>query len=207
MKTIQAARNCAAMEPTRTIGMIAKEHFKWLNEMGWVNQSCLEDLGMIASELGECVGEYDIKSCCISEAFQTEIADVVLRVLGVFEKNDLSVSDLIKEGLSARKIDLEEGSYTPTIIGERIIGSMAKELPGWLALSPMEHLARLLVPLSKAINEARKAELGPDFKIQMTNFLFEILALSYMMMLNIDEAIEGKVTKNLTKGKNRSRIK
>lgn len=60
------------------INQIVKQHYDWVEEMGWHNKTPLEALALVASEVGEAVNE------CRGEqptaAFGEELADIVLRV-------------------------------------------------------------------------------------------------------------------------------
>lgn len=65
----------------------------WAKSVGWGNHSTLEDLALLASEVGECVnecrGEYP------SADFPTELADVILRALGIARKHGIDMDATI----------------------------------------------------------------------------------------------------------------
>lgn len=69
---------------------IADRQHDWLVRMGWTKATPLEDLALIASEVGEAVNE------CRGEQptpeLGTELADIVLRVLGMARKLDIDIA-------------------------------------------------------------------------------------------------------------------
>jgi NTP pyrophosphatase (non-canonical NTP hydrolase) len=75
------------------INEIADRQYEWLVRMGWTETNALEDLALITSEIGEAVNE------CRGEAptpeFATELADIILRVVGVAKKNGVNIGEAI----------------------------------------------------------------------------------------------------------------
>lgn len=73
---------------------IADLHYNWLMRMGWTKATPLEDLALIASEVGEAVNE------CRGERptaeLGTELADIVLRVLGMARKMDIDIAAALR---------------------------------------------------------------------------------------------------------------
>ena len=80
---------------------IADRQHDWLVRMGWTKATPLEDLALIASEVGEAVNE------CRGEQptpeLGTELADIVLRVLGMARKLNIDIAAALVE-----KMELNE---------------------------------------------------------------------------------------------------
>jgi NTP pyrophosphatase (non-canonical NTP hydrolase) len=57
----------------------------WANSVGWGHHTILEDLALLASEVGELVNECRGPNVS-DEAFASELADVILRTLGIARK-------------------------------------------------------------------------------------------------------------------------
>ena len=76
-----------------TINAVSSEHYAWVCRMGWNNKNTLEQLALVASEVGEAVNE------CRGEAptdlLQFELADIVLRVMGVAESLGIDLETAI----------------------------------------------------------------------------------------------------------------
>lgn len=54
------------------------QHYDWIERMCWHNNTVLEALALIASEVGEAVNE--CRGEAPTEAFGEELADIILRV-------------------------------------------------------------------------------------------------------------------------------
>lgn len=75
---------------------ISKIHQKWLEEMGWVGVSTpLEQLALVASEVGEAVNE--CRGDQPTENLQYELADIILRVLGIAENQGIDLDSAIQK--------------------------------------------------------------------------------------------------------------
>lgn len=57
---------------------LAAKHAAWIEAMGWANKSYLENLSLIAGEVGEAFDEV-LETGVPTKAFPYELADVVLR--------------------------------------------------------------------------------------------------------------------------------
>jgi len=73
--------------------------------MGWHNKTVLESLALIASEVGEAINE------CRGEAptpnFQTELADIILRVADLAEWQGIDIAQAICDKM---RINEERGT-------------------------------------------------------------------------------------------------
>lgn len=76
-----------------TISELAHEHGKWLNEMGWNKTTPLEQLALIASEVGEAVNE--CRGEKPTDKLGEELADIVLRVFGMAEQFGVKIESAI----------------------------------------------------------------------------------------------------------------
>lgn len=76
-----------------TISELAHEHNKWLVEMGWNKTNALEQLALIASEVGEAVNECRGENP--TERLGEELADIVLRVFGMAEQFNIKIEAAI----------------------------------------------------------------------------------------------------------------
>jgi NTP pyrophosphatase (non-canonical NTP hydrolase) len=84
---------------------LAKKQLEWLKEMGWVGKTTLlEDLMLVVSECGEAANE--VRGIKPTENFKTELADIVLRVMGIAAKEGISLDEAIRDKM---KYNLENG--------------------------------------------------------------------------------------------------
>lgn len=88
------------------IRMLAKEHNNWLIEMGWNKTNALEQLALIASEIGEAVNE--CRGEKPTEKLGSELADLILRVFGMAEQFDINIE---KEILTKMSINFSKGNF------------------------------------------------------------------------------------------------
>ena len=86
-----------------TMNRIAKVHYAWLEEMGWTDvTSPLEQLALIASEIGEAVNE--CRGDEPTPALGSELADIILRVLGMAEGLGINMEHQIGAKMQTNKI-------------------------------------------------------------------------------------------------------
>jgi NTP pyrophosphatase (non-canonical NTP hydrolase) len=89
-----------------TISETAKKHNQWLNDMGWNKTSPLEQLALIASEIGEAVNE------CRGEAptdqLGSELADIILRTFGMAEQFGIDIQAEIEAKMAK---NLAKGNF------------------------------------------------------------------------------------------------
>lgn len=76
-----------------TITELSKEHNKWLVEMGWDKATALEQLALIASEVGEAVNE--CRGEKPTENLGFELADIILRTFGMAEQFGIDIEKAI----------------------------------------------------------------------------------------------------------------
>jgi NTP pyrophosphatase (non-canonical NTP hydrolase) len=75
---------------------VQETHCAWLKEMGWVgNTTPLEQLALIASEIGEAVNE--CRGTKVSDQLGAELADIVLRTVGMASELNIDLSYEIEE--------------------------------------------------------------------------------------------------------------
>jgi len=80
----------------RPIDTLAMMQLTWLKEMGWVGKTTLlEDLMLVVSECGEAANE--VRGEKPTENFKTELADIILRVMGIAAKEGISLDDAIRD--------------------------------------------------------------------------------------------------------------
>jgi NTP pyrophosphatase (non-canonical NTP hydrolase) len=72
------------------INEIADRQHEWLCRVGWMNATPLEDLALIASEVGEAVNE--CRGEKPTQKLGTELADIVLRTLGMARKLNIDIA-------------------------------------------------------------------------------------------------------------------
>ena len=75
------------------IHAIAKRHHKWVDEMGWHNKTVLENLALVASEVGEAVNE--CRGAEPTAKFGEELADIVLRTMDLAVIQGVDLQDEI----------------------------------------------------------------------------------------------------------------
>lgn len=83
------------MNPYQGINILAAQQLAWLEEMDWVGKTTpLEDLMLVVSECGEAANE--VRGDIPTKNFETELADIVLRVMGIAAKNNIHLGYAIK---------------------------------------------------------------------------------------------------------------
>lgn len=81
---------------------ISKKHHEWLKEMGWVGVTTpLEQLALITSEIGEAVNE--CRGEHPTEKFRLELADIILRTLGLAERFDIDMEKAIADKMEKNR--------------------------------------------------------------------------------------------------------
>jgi NTP pyrophosphatase (non-canonical NTP hydrolase) len=76
------------------INEIARSQHDWVERMGWHNKTVLEALALIGSEVGEAVNE--CRGDTPTEAFGSELADIVLRVADLAETEGVNLAEEIR---------------------------------------------------------------------------------------------------------------
>jgi len=72
------------------INELARKQHDWLVSVGWVGKTTpLEDIALIASEIGEAANE--CRGEKPTEKFGSELADIILRTLGLAEKEGIDM--------------------------------------------------------------------------------------------------------------------
>ena len=88
------------------LNAVGYTHWLWVEEMGWHNTSILEQLALVASEVGEAVNE--CRGQEINYEFAEELSDIVLRVMDIAENNNI---DLYKAIMSKIEKNITKGNY------------------------------------------------------------------------------------------------
>lgn len=88
------------------ISELAEKHHAWIESMGWHNKSVLENLALVASEVGEAINE--CRGAEPTEKFKVELADIVLRVMDLAHGQGIDLNDEI---LKKMAINLEKGNF------------------------------------------------------------------------------------------------
>lgn len=83
------------------INDIAKEHYAWVESMGWHNATVLESLALLASEIGEAVNE--CRGVTPTDAFGSELADIILRTVDIAEKHGIDINSEILNKMAVNK--------------------------------------------------------------------------------------------------------
>lgn len=82
------------MSYTVDLNDLAHRQGQWLKEMGWwKNKTILESLMLVVSECGEAANE--VRGAKPTEEFETELADIILRVLGIAEENGINIQQAV----------------------------------------------------------------------------------------------------------------
>lgn len=85
-----------------TINEISAIHHKWLVEMGWVGVTTpLEQLALVASELGEAVDE--CRGVEPTENFRYELADIILRTCGICENQGIDIEKALLDKMAKNR--------------------------------------------------------------------------------------------------------
>lgn len=88
-----------------SIKSVAERHNDWLVAMGWNKTNPLEQLALIASEIGEAVNE--CRSEKPTDKLGSELADIVLRTFGMAEQNGINIQAEIEAKM---EINLNRGT-------------------------------------------------------------------------------------------------
>ena len=73
---------------------LAYRQATWLKKMGWwKNKTNLESLMLVVSECGEAANE--VRGAEPTKEFETELADIILRVLGIAEENNINIQQAV----------------------------------------------------------------------------------------------------------------
>lgn len=83
------------------LATLARLQHEWLQSVGWTKTNALEDLALVASEVGEAVNE--CRGEQISNGFAFELADIILRVLGIAEKNGIDIEAAVCHKMALNK--------------------------------------------------------------------------------------------------------
>lgn len=84
---------------------LADRQADWIKSMGWwKNKTNLESLMLVVSECGEAANE--VRGEKPTEHFQTELADIILRVLGIAAENDINIQQAVLNKM-AKNLELK----------------------------------------------------------------------------------------------------
>ena len=102
----QARAEIADLKMRNTITELAQKHNKWLVEMGWNKTNPLEQLALIASEVGEAVNE--CRGEKPTDKLGSELADIILRTMGMAEQFGINIE---KEIVTKMALNLSKGNF------------------------------------------------------------------------------------------------
>jgi len=74
-------------------------HYQWLHQMGYLHETPLENLALVTSEIGEAVNAYRDHGTS-SDEFATELADIVLRTMGLAHRYNIDLVDTINRKIN-----------------------------------------------------------------------------------------------------------
>ena len=77
----------------RVLTRIAENHHSWVELKGWHNKSQLEQLALIASEVGEAINE--CRGLTHTDKLGSELADIILRVMDMAVDSNIDIGDEI----------------------------------------------------------------------------------------------------------------
>ena len=81
---------------------LADRQADWLKTMGWwKNKTPLESLMLVVSECGEAANE--VRGEFPTENFKTELADIILRVLGIAAEHDINIQQAVLNKMSSNR--------------------------------------------------------------------------------------------------------
>ncbi len=79
----------------KDLNYLARAQSDWLKTMGWwKNKTNLESLMLVVSECGEAANE--TRGATPTELFGEELADIILRVLGLASENDINIQEAVE---------------------------------------------------------------------------------------------------------------
>jgi NTP pyrophosphatase (non-canonical NTP hydrolase) len=76
------------------INKTAELHWEWIKKLGWNNKLVLEELALVASEVGEAINE--CRGSKPTDHFGEELADIILRVFGVAKHQGIDIDEEIR---------------------------------------------------------------------------------------------------------------
>lgn len=87
---------------------ISDKHHKWLEEMGWVGKlTTIELLMLVVGECGEAANE--VRGEAPTEKFKHELADIILRTLGIAKRYNIDIEKAIEEKMAINVIKGTQG--------------------------------------------------------------------------------------------------
>lgn len=89
----------------KSLKELAEEHNSWLVSVGWNKTNPLEQLALIASEIGEAVNE--CRGEKPTDKLGSELADIVLRTIGMAEQCGIDIQQEVEAKI---KINLGRGT-------------------------------------------------------------------------------------------------
>lgn len=156
------------------IEKLALVHYQFLESRNANKSTELEALGMIASEVGEAVEE------CINDKltanFPLEVADIALRSIGLMKRRNVLIDSLADVERSILRVECAKWTSYRT---------------------PTEALTRILLPLRRAINEARKEVVGDACFSHLRDVLSLTVIISEDLGIDIVQEMRKKVEKNV----------
>lgn len=94
-----------AMPKSDDLNALAARQAEWLKSMGWwKDKTRLESLMLVVSECGEAANE--VRGLKPTDKFQTELADIILRTLGLAAENGIDIQQAVLNKM-AKNLELK----------------------------------------------------------------------------------------------------
>lgn len=157
------------------LNKIATAHYAWVARMGWHNTTVLENLALIASEIGETVTE--CLTAVRTPAFGEELADILLRALNLAKWQGV---DLLPHAMAR----------TPA--------------ESWHGNTPLAWLGELMPDLGACVNAARVNPPAPAFGQALRRLILRVQAIATSCGVDLEAHVLRKMAINEQNG-NRGR--
>lgn len=96
-------------EKVKTFTDYAEDHYEWVKKVGWANtKTPLECLMLIVSEASEAADELR-EEVFVQEQFEDELADIVLRTMGLSKEMGIDLESAIKRKITKNKLRGNKG--------------------------------------------------------------------------------------------------
>ncbi len=146
----------------------AKQHFEWVDEMGWHNKPLLGTIAMIGSEIGEVAAEV-LKPLIHNDKLGEELADVCLRIMDLMYSHGFDIDASVNKN---------------------------KSNISWQSVSHEGDILELMVDYCHLVNSARYDTLDEKFEFYLSSLLYRVINITEHMNIDLDSCIVHKMDKN-----------
>ena len=150
----------------------AKQHFEWVDEMGWHGTPIMALIALIGSEIGEAAYEA-LNPIQDSNNMGEELADICLRIMDLFYSHNVDID---------KKVD----GVSPTIT--------------WISQSLEGDFLELMSDFRHVVNSARHETLEDDFYNYLGGILCRVIDITYRNNIDLEETLKTKIEKNKVRG-------